>query len=277
MSELLVPTSDRGALRAPSVPRLPGFFGFRQKVSIEIRRRGFLVKTVSTRQELVQALRLRYDVFHREFIGKRFPIGLDTDRFDALGDLLVIIDESTKRVVGTYRLICSLHSPRFYSETEFHLEDFLALPGDKLELSRACVHRDYRNGTVIHLLWRGIAQYMQATGARYLFGCSSVKTTEPRELARLYHFLRLRQSLTQKYGTRPLPSYRLPLGKWLETADAIEPAADPDVPPLLRSYLKAGALLEAEPAFDSAFRCFDFFTVLRAEDLAESYGKKYVG
>lgn len=275
MAELLVPRPT-GAPKFPG-SALPGFLGFKQKIPVEIRRRGFLVKTVSTRQELVQAFRLRYDVFHREFIGKKFPIGLDTDRFDTLGDLLVIIDEKTKRVVGTYRLISSNFSDKFYSETEFHIEQFLSLPGPKLELSRACVHRQYRNGTVIHLLWRGIAQYMQATGAKYLFGCSSVKTTDPRELGSLYHFLQTQNSLTQKYGTKPRPSYRLPTGNWLSTAAAIAPETLPDIPPLLRSYLKAGALLEAEPALDAAFKCFDFFTVLRAEDLAESYGKKYVG
>ncbi|NLP03545.1 MAG: GNAT family N-acetyltransferase [Fibrobacter sp.] len=90
--------------------------------------------------------------------------------------------------MGTYRLISSLFHKKFYSSTEFNLDDIINLPGTKLELGRACVHRDFRTGTPIALLWRGITDYIRETGTKYLFGCSSVKTTNIRIIASIYRY-----------------------------------------------------------------------------------------
>ena len=57
---------------------------FQPKVEIESERGPFVLKTVSNSQELRQALELRYQVFHREMIGKTKPQGIDVDSFDSL-------------------------------------------------------------------------------------------------------------------------------------------------------------------------------------------------
>ena len=36
------------------------------------------------------------------------------------------------------------------------------------EVGRSCVHVDHRNGTVIALLWRGLADYMRRHGFEYM-------------------------------------------------------------------------------------------------------------
>lgn len=56
-------------------------------------------------------------------------------------DHLIIIEKETadepKRSFGTYRMLCSQFTDRFYSETEFKIDAFLQVPGIKLELGRA--------------------------------------------------------------------------------------------------------------------------------------------
>ena len=93
------------------------------------------MKTVENGSELAAVLRLRHDVFYRELLGKRKIFQLDVDRFDFFCDHLVIIDNRTEDMVGTYRLNASTFSNRFYTESEFHFDDIRNLPlkaGDTL-------------------------------------------------------------------------------------------------------------------------------------------------
>lgn len=159
---------------------LPNIREFRNKVPLRLERGDYLVKTIETPDELERVLQLRYSIFHREYKGKLFPVGVDWEDLDPVADHLVIVDKRSGKFVGTYRLIASPYSSRFYSQSEFQLTDFLELPGTKLELSRACVRREYRNGVVLQLLWRGLTEYFRKVGADYVFGCCSVQTMDPR-------------------------------------------------------------------------------------------------
>jgi putative hemolysin len=254
---------------------LNDFLRFRQKVRIHFQRKNFTVKTVETRRELVQAFHLRYEVFHKEFAGRKFPIGLDTDRYDPLADLLVIVDTRTKRVVGTYRLICSKFGGPFYSESEFDLSSFLSGPGIKLELSRACIHRDYRQGIVMGLLWRGLGEYMTAVGAQYLFGCSSVKHTDPKAIAGVYRRLKAMGKVNEATAVEPVSEYRIEGFKAIAEG-LTEAEAEGEIPALFQAYLRAGASVYGEPALDLKFRCADFLTVLDRDQMSAGHEKKFV-
>src|SRR5437868_12284710 len=162
---------------------------FKPKIEVRSEVGPFVVKTVASAEELKEALRLRYQVFHREMIGKTKETGVDVDEYDFLCDHLVIVEKKTNKIVGTYRLNCSDFSNDFYSAREFNLSRVMQQLGTKLELGRACIHKDFRRGVVISLLWRGIAEYMASSRAQLLFGCGSIKTENPRQAALLYkHF-----------------------------------------------------------------------------------------
>ncbi|MCX7978516.1 MAG: hypothetical protein N2578_05885, partial [Bdellovibrionaceae bacterium] len=47
------------------------------------------------------------------------------------------------------------------------------------------------------------------------------------------------------------------------------------LPPLLRAYIKIGAYVGGEPAWDDEFQCIDFLTVLQKEDLNMALWKKF--
>ncbi len=261
-----------GTLFAPRWVR-----GFRAKVDLSFDKGRFRICTVRSGEELEEVLRLRYEVFHREMLNKRFPLGLDVDEFDGMADHLVVVDQASSRIVGTYRLLSSRFTNKFYSETEFGLSRFLAQPGEKLELSRACIHRDFRTGPVMHLLWRGLVQYIQDSGATCLFGLASVKTTDAVSAARIFKGFRDRGVVDEELGIHPVPAFTHPdFQAALKNTEAEPPTTSEDrIPPLLAAYLKAGARIHGEPALDRAFQCFDFFTVLRMKDLTQSYGRRY--
>jgi putative hemolysin len=254
---------------------------FKPKVEIFSERGNFILKTVTETDELIQALRLRYQVFHREMIGKTKPVGIDVDEFDFICDHLVIKDKKTHQVIGTYRLNCSLFSDHFYSANEFHLAKIMALPGTKLELGRACIHKDYRKGIVISLLWRGIAEYMTKTKSRLMFGCASIKTESPRQAALLHRHFQLENRFHEEYLCPPTADYQMPsLDLWIESmkrplTSEEQSEVEGLIPPLCRAYLKAGAYLGGEPAWDEEFKCIDFLTILEAENLNKALWRKY--
>lgn len=245
---------------------------FAVKVPLRLETSRFIVKTATNWAELELALRLRYDVFHRESMGIAYPLGLDVDALDVAADHLLIEDRATGRIVGNYRLVSSTLSSTFYSESEFAMRWFLSVAGNKLELSRACIDRDFRTGAVIHLLWRGLTQYAEMVGARFLFGCTSVKTTRASKAIALYQELQARGHVDSTYEIAPLPGYRLPASpRVVVPADELEAL----IPALLKAYLRAGAKVSSPPALDRAFQCVDFLTILDRERLQGRYDRKY--
>ncbi|NBW98806.1 GNAT family N-acetyltransferase [bacterium] len=243
---------------------------FRRKVAIYFERSKYRVRTIETQEELERVLQFRYEVFHREFQNKMIPFGIDWEALDAKADHLVIEDLQTDQIVGTYRLISTSFGNTLYSNTEFDLDEFLKTPGVKLELSRACIHRNYRNGSVITLLWRGVCEYIAALKADEVIGCSSVNTMDGREVARMISSLAKQRSQLESFTILPRESYLRRNGLHLVNQSKVEA-----IPSLLQVYLKAGAKVSLHPAWDYDFHCVDFFTVLKVEHMKSNFKSKY--
>jgi putative hemolysin len=248
------------------------FITFRRKVSFQFENRQFIVKTAENRKELLQSLQLRYDVFQREYAGKRFPVGFDFDRFDSHADHLIVIDQKSKRVVGSYRMISNCSKHDYYSSTEFELESFIAKEGVKLELSRCCIHRDYRNGVIMVLLLRGVGQYIRAVNARYLFGLSSVQSTSADLAIQIAARLKENGQILEDVNIMPLPAFHLK--DTLKEPDNSEYGLP--LPGLFEAYLKMGGQVSAEAALDRNFRCLDFLTIVDVDKMTPNYKRKFV-
>jgi putative hemolysin len=258
------------------------------QVAVNIVKGHFTIKTVTSRREYLQVLRLRYDVFHREYRGRKFPFGIDTDRWDAFADHLIIVDHRSRRVVGTYRMIPSTKSLNFYSASEFDVSAILALPGIKLELSRACIAPEWRSGAVISLLWRGVVAYSQQVGADWLFGMGSVKSTLSSDILKVYQDLETMGAVAPDLDVQPVGVYRrqeIVVGvNELRAQSRRSPGASEReeeqsgelFPALLRSYLRAGARVCGYPAVDLEFNCADFFTLLDLSKVSGAYGRKFL-
>jgi L-ornithine Nalpha-acyltransferase len=253
---------------------------FKAKIGLNIVVGGYIIKTAETPEELIESFKLRHEVFNQEFRGMRNS-GLDFDKFDYHFDHLIIVHRESQKIIGTYRMNCSHFSPESYTALEFDLQSLFREKGPFLELGRACIHKDYRKGSIISLLWRGIAEYMKLSGANILFGCSSLKINNAREAA-LVHKLLVDQGLvSSKYSCRPTKKFTMAgfktwqayFAKGLSEEQIKE--AEELVPSLLKSYLKLGAVVACEPAFDEEFDCIDLLTVLRKEDLAESLATRF--
>jgi putative hemolysin len=254
---------------------------FKPKIEINAEVGSFQIKTVTNLEDLKEALELRYEVFHKEMMGKKNNYGIDVDEFDFDCDHLIIKDLTTNKIIGTYRIRSTQFSDHFYSEKEFMMSSILQKPGAKLELGRACIHKDYRRGVIISLLWKGIADYISASNSDFLFGCATVTTDDPRKAALLTKYFEEDGRINPEFRARPTLKYTMPLiGMFKqEFENPLTPEQKAEakalIPPLCRAYLKIGAYIAGEPAWDKEFQCIDFLTILRREDLNESVSRRY--
>ena len=252
-------------------------------IEIEISMGRYHVKTLSNSSELRQAFLLRYQVFQVEMIGHGDTAGEDQDAYDSHNDHLGIFDTKTEQLVATCRLNCSLFSNEFYTAQEFHCEELIARPEIKVEIGRVCVHRDFRKGVIIILLWRAIADYMTKSKGQILFGCGSVMTESPSDAILLYRFLDEDQKVRTTFPTSPKTNYRssafdtLLLASTKPLSPEQREAAKALLPPLCKSYFEMGCYITGIPAFDREFKCIDFLTILEMPELDGRIRQKMMG
>lgn len=225
---------------------------------------GYRVRVTRAAADITSAQRLRYEIFNVELgegLASSRLNGLDSDPFDAQCDHLVIEEVRFGQIVGTYRLQTGAMAGAgigYYSACEFDFSPYEPLRGSILELGRACIHRDHRRRAALDLLWRGIVTCATERDCRYLLGCSSLTSQDPREGWGLYRHLAVSHLAPLDLRTVPLPGYQLP------AADGVPPKVK--APRLFEAYLNVGAVIAGPPAIDREFQTIDFLTIL---DLAK--------
>lgn len=235
----------------------------------------YQLRLATTNQDLEAAQRLRFEIFNLELnegLDSAYLSGLDQDRFDESCDHLIVEEASTREVVGTYRLQTGVFASAnhgYYSEQEFDFAPFESIRCELVELGRACVHRDHRKLSVLNLLWRGIAAYAEARGARYLIGCSSLTSQDVAVGQAMYERIRAEHLVEERFRTRPVATYQLPI---------VHPAVECPAPPkLLRAYLSLGARICGPPALDREFKTIDFLTFLDLAAIPAAVRNHFLG
>ena len=222
--------------------------------------------------EILDAQRLRHRVFAGEMganLPSRIP-GVDHDIYDPHCEHLVVRDTGSGEVVGTYRILSPVKARQigYYSENEFDLTRLHHLRPRLVEIGRSCVHPDYRSGATITLLWSGLAEYMLKNGYDYLMGCASVSMADGGHAAASLYKLLAEHLGPPEY--RVFPRCPLPLA-------ALQNDQPAETPPLIKGYLRAGAWICGEPAWDPDFNTADLPILMPMARISERYAKHYLG
>jgi putative hemolysin len=229
------------------------------------------------------ACRLRFKVFNIELgkgLDSSYETGLDTDQFDLFCEHLLVEDKVDRRIVGTYRMQSGSTAAQnlgYYSEQEFDFSRYESMRGEILELGRASIDREHRTPEVLTLLWRGIAQYATDMQLRYLVGCSSLNSVDPREGWQMYAQLQ-NYRVADGFQTLPSPGFLCP-GQETGPASEAEPVAASEpvkVPKLLKTYLAIGARICSAPAWDREFGTIDFLTLLDLRTISSSARNRFL-
>lgn len=222
-------------------------------------------------REILEAQRLRYRVFGEE-MGARLPhaaLGVDRDRFDRWCDHLLVQEDATGRIVGTYRILPATRALAiggFYCDTEFDTRRLQALGTRVIEVGRACIDPEFRTGAVLGMLWAGLARYIKTSAAKYVIGCASVPVGDDDPTAAVAVCRRLLDAHASPAAWRVTPYRPFPLG----AADTA-PERRTAVPPLLKGYLRMGATVCGAPAWDPDFRTADLLVLLSVEQMNARY------
>ncbi len=241
-------------------------------------RGGLTVTWAKHADEVRQAQRLRYKVFADEMgarLDTKLP-GHDVDLFDNYCEHLLVRDELTREVVGTYRLLTPAQATRVgstYSDLEFDLTRLRTLRESMVELGRSCVHPDYRTGGVIMALWGALAEFMVRNKLDTMIGCASIPMLHNGVVsgdvaASIWQQLKQTHLAPIEHHVRP----RLPLPvERLDGSLLVEP------PALIKGYLRLGAKVLGAPAWDPDFNTADLPMLMRINDLPPRYRKHFLG
>ena len=245
------------------------------------------------------ACRLRFRVFNIELgegLESSYRTGIDTDHFDVFCQHLLVEDKTDGRVVGTYRMQSGTTAAMnlgYYSAQEFEFAPYEPLRRDILELGRASIDREHRTPEVLTLLWRGIAQYANDMGLRYLIGCSSLNSKDPAEGWQMYRELE-RFRVSPEFETVPTAAYVCPIEQLGVHPNEQDPSSGAPganaqrnlspgnnvpptkVPKLLKTYLTIGARICASPAWDREFGTIDFLTLLDLKQLSSAARNRFL-
>ncbi|MEQ1601402.1 MAG: GNAT family N-acyltransferase [Methylophilaceae bacterium] len=202
-----------------------------------------------SQSEILEAQRLRYKVYADEmgaFLTSNN--GFDQDGFDAFCDHLIVRDCYDGKVVATYRLLdpdMSKEAGGYYAAGEFDLSRLSHLFDNTVEIGRACVHRDYRHDGTIAMLWAGLAQYMQMYRYQHMIGSVSMSMADGGHLAASL-FKKLQPDYLAPAEYHVFPHCPLPL-------HALKLDMQVACPSLIKGYLRLGAFIGGEPAWDPHF------------------------
>jgi putative hemolysin len=249
----------------------------------------YSVSLAATASEIREAQRLRYQVFFEEMGARSSAViqienaGLDIDEYDADCEHLLVRDNASGEVVGCYRIMRPETARRrgaFYADSEFDLSSLNHIRARTAEVGRACIHPAFRAGSVIMLLWSGLAQFMLENRYDYLIGCASVNLADGHDnVVAVYREMLAHHAAPNEYRVSPRRPY--PLDRAINTKPSVEPTVEPisaaRVPPLLKGYAKLGAWIGGAPAWDADFGTADLFVLLPIARLPVAYTKHFMG
>ena len=264
-----IPRIDWRAPHAPAAEPLPRSGGITALWAVHL-------------DEVPAAQRLRFAVFAGE-MGARLQTpanaaypGHDIDLFDEYCEHLLVRDNATQQVVGTYRVLTPAQARRIgtsYTDLEFDLTRLRALRERMVELGRSCVHPDHRHGGVIMALRGALFEFMRRNQFETMFGCASIPMTHQATApgaaaASIWKQLQashLAPIEHQVFARRPLP-----LGQ-------LDDSLQVDPPALIKGYLRLGAKVLGPPAWDPAFNSADLPIMARLDNLPARYRKHFLG
>lgn len=238
--------------------------------------------------EVDAAQALRYKVFVEE-MNAQIPSEAnrrkrDIDAWDAVCDHLLVLDTSIEgdaeeQVVGTYRLLrqdVARMSGGFYSASEFDVDALVARHPDKrfMELGRSCVLPKYRTKRTVELLWQGNWAYALKHNIDAMFGCGSFHGAIPAEHALALSFLHHSVRVADEWDVSARPELFRTMD--MMPIEAINPKkALAALPPLIKGYMRLGAMVGNGAVVDHAFGTTDVLIVLPISNISERYLNYY--
>lgn len=239
-------------------------------------------------REIEAAQALRYRVFVEE-MGASLPEDAmrqkrDFDAYDDFCDHLLVVDtaltgEPEEQIVGTYRLLrqeVAIANGGFYSASEYDIAPLLARHPNKrfMELGRSCVLPHYRTKRTVELLWQGNWAYALRHNMHAMFGCASFPGISPESHALALSFLHNSVVAKGEWAVSARPELFNTMDLMPQEAINAKHALM-SMPPLVKGYLRLGAMVGNGAVVDTAFNTTDVLIILPIESISGRYINYY--
>ncbi len=244
-----------------------------------------IVRLAQNDAEREAAQILRYKVFYEEFGAIPSPrvkeSKKDWDQFDEVAEHMVVLDESLgtgpDSIIGTYRL-CDQKAAnsvgQFYTQEEYDISPLIDCGANLLELGRSCVEVEYRTRPVLQKLWQGIADYVLEHEIEILFGCGSFHGTDPQEHAEALSYLHHYHLAAPGIRPRSLDKHYVEMNLMAKSRINQKQILT-SLPPLIKGYLRIGAMIGDGAYVDKDFNTTDVCVVLQTQLIANRYRRHY--
>ena len=245
------------------------------------------VRLAETKAEIEAAQRIRYISFYEESAAIPTPAmrteRRDFDDFDAYAHHLIVVDPARKQdnlgIVGAYRMLTNegaQKAGRFYTSDEYDISHLLQAGNRVLEMGRSCVLEPYRSMAVLQLLWSGIARFISEHKIDLMFGCACVTIGSTdvnaiaEELSLLYHnHLAAPDLCPRAVPNRYVNMNIIPRDK-LDARRVFLKFA-----PLIKGYLRVGAMVGDGAVIDPAFNSIDVCIVMPTYMITDKYVRHF--
>jgi L-ornithine Nalpha-acyltransferase len=126
----------------------------------------------------------------------------------------------------------------------------------------------------MHLLWNGLAEYVQARRIEILFGLASFPGVDPEPRAEALSHLHHAHLAPPDLRVRARPEHYVEMNRM--PPDAVDPArALAAIPPLIKAYLRFGGCVGDGAFVDRAFNTIDVCLIMDTERMVAKYRSFY--
>ena len=223
----------------------------------------YLARLAATPGDLRAAQHLRWLCFlGRDGAGEAGE-ELDADALDPACLHMLVEEAATGRLACCFRLLPlagGQEIARSYSAQFYNLRALESFDGPMLEIGRFCTRPGEADPDIVRTAWAALTRFVDETGTRMLFGCSSFVGTEPEDHAEAFAMLRARHLAPRRW----LPRIKAPnvfrFARALRLRKPDPKRAMAAMPPLLRSYLAMGGWVSDHAVVDPALKTMHVFT-----------------
>lgn len=239
--------------------------------------RGRLIGKVLNRSDedyqkrITQVFKLRYEEMICEYNPEKTGEGLDSDEYDAYCDHAVVIDTDTDKVVGTYRFILKEHlvnlNNLFLLEKEFNIDEIKKYK--LMEMGRAVVAKEYRDGIAMILLWKEVMHYSLEHNIEILVGTASFHTINPEECKESLKYIE--NNYSSQYNCYAINNkYIIP-----ENLTIDEEKAKKEIPSLIKGYIRVGSKFGKNAFIDTEFCSVDILVITEISKINQKYLQRF--
>lgn len=214
--------------------------------------------------DLAAAQALRAQCFRSADAGNGTPQdAADADSFDARCRHVLIEDARNGALVCCFRVFPLataheiLHS---YSAQFYDLTALTRFHGPMLEIGRFCMHPDHHDPDILRIAWGVLAQWVDASGVRLLFGCSSFPGDNAERHRSAFGLLHSKYRAPPRWSPKPKAPERFQFDAEFANHPPQPLCGPAALPPLLRTYLMMGGWVSDHAVFDRQLHTMHVFT-----------------